>query len=106
MSRGESVYCLGSRFDTGSIEDAVCNILAETRGCFKYVVTLNVHHRVRLLEDPATMQPALRAGAAFVLRLPRAEPPGLVQRSVSARHYRQLSPTVIEAALGPRLSPR
>src|SRR5262249_36965672 len=78
----------------------------ETRGCFKYVVTLNVHHRVRLLEDPATMQPALRAGAAFVLRLPRAEPPGLVQRSVSARHYRQLSPTVIEAALGPRLSPR
>jgi len=31
---------------------------------------------------------------------------GLVQRAVSARHYRQLSPTVIEAALGPRLSPR
>jgi exopolysaccharide biosynthesis WecB/TagA/CpsF family protein len=51
------VYFLGSRFDTGSIEDAVTNILAETRGCFKYVVTPNVHHMVRLLDDPATMQP-------------------------------------------------
>ncbi len=57
MSRGESVYFLGSRFDSGSIEEAVCDILAETRGCFKYVVTPNVHHMVRLLEDPATMQP-------------------------------------------------
>ncbi len=57
MSRRESVYFLGSRFDTGSIEEAVCNILAETRGSFKYVVTPNVHHMVRLLEDPATMQP-------------------------------------------------
>jgi N-acetylglucosaminyldiphosphoundecaprenol N-acetyl-beta-D-mannosaminyltransferase len=57
MSRGESVYFLGSRFNTGSIEEAVCNILAETRGCFKYVVTPNVHHMVRLLEDPATMEP-------------------------------------------------
>jgi len=57
MSIGESVYFLGSRFDTGSIEEAVCNILAETRGGFKYVVTPNVHHMVRLLEDPATMQP-------------------------------------------------
>ena len=51
------VYFLGSRFDTGSIEEATCNILAETRGCFKYVVTPNVYHMVRLLEDPATMQP-------------------------------------------------
>ena len=57
MSRRESVYFLGCRFDTGSIEEAVCNILAEVRGCFKYVVTPNVHHMVRLLEDPATMQP-------------------------------------------------
>src|SRR5713101_63729 len=57
MSIGESVYFLGSRFDTGSIEEAVCNILAETRGGFKYVVTPNVHHMVRLLEDPAAMQP-------------------------------------------------
>jgi exopolysaccharide biosynthesis WecB/TagA/CpsF family protein len=57
MSRGESVYFLGSRFDTGSIEEAVCNILAETRARFKYVVTPNVQHMVRFLEDPATMQP-------------------------------------------------
>src|SRR5258707_5470135 len=66
MSRGESVYFLGSRFDAGSIEEAVCNILAETRGCFKYVVTPNVHHMVRLLEDPATMRPLYeRAWRAF-----------------------------------------
>jgi N-acetylglucosaminyldiphosphoundecaprenol N-acetyl-beta-D-mannosaminyltransferase len=57
MSRGKSAYFLGSRFDTGSIDDAVCNILAEKGGCFKYVVTPNVHHMVRLLEDPTTVQP-------------------------------------------------
>jgi len=57
MSIGESVYFLGSRFDTGSVEEAVSNILAETRGGFKYVVTPNVHHMVSLLEDPAIMQP-------------------------------------------------
>ncbi len=57
MSTGESAYFLGSRFDTGSIEEAVCNILAETHGRFRYVVTPNVHHMVKLLEDPATMRP-------------------------------------------------
>jgi len=57
MSAGERVYFLGTRFDTGSIEEAVCNILDATRGGFKYVVTPNVHHMVRLLEDPSTMQP-------------------------------------------------
>jgi N-acetylglucosaminyldiphosphoundecaprenol N-acetyl-beta-D-mannosaminyltransferase len=57
MASGESIYFAGSRFDTGSIEDAVRIILAETRGDFKYVVTPNVHHMVRLLEDPATMRP-------------------------------------------------
>jgi exopolysaccharide biosynthesis WecB/TagA/CpsF family protein len=62
----ESVYFLGCRFDTGSIEDAVCNILSETRGGFKYVVTPNVHHLVRLLEDPTTMQPLYeRASRVF-----------------------------------------
>ena len=57
MSRGEGVYFLGCRFDTGSIEDALHNIFAETGGCFKYVVTPNVHHMVKLLEDSATIQP-------------------------------------------------
>ena len=57
MSRGESVYYLGCRFDTGSIEEVTRDILTETRACFKYVVTPNVHHMVRLLEDAATMQP-------------------------------------------------
>jgi N-acetylglucosaminyldiphosphoundecaprenol N-acetyl-beta-D-mannosaminyltransferase len=57
MSTGESTYFLGSRFDTGSMEEASRNILAERHGHFKYVVTPNVHHMVRLFEDPATMQP-------------------------------------------------
>jgi N-acetylglucosaminyldiphosphoundecaprenol N-acetyl-beta-D-mannosaminyltransferase len=54
---GESVYFLGSRFDTGSIEEAARNILAEVHGTFRYVVTPNVHHFVKLLEDPARMKP-------------------------------------------------
>lgn len=53
----ESVYFLGSRFDCGSIAEAAENILAETGGRFKYVVTPNVLHMVRFLEDPGTMQP-------------------------------------------------
>jgi N-acetylglucosaminyldiphosphoundecaprenol N-acetyl-beta-D-mannosaminyltransferase len=57
MSTKKSVYYLGSRFDTASIEEAVCDILAGTRGIFKYVVTPNVHHMVKLLENPAIMQP-------------------------------------------------
>ena len=58
LSRGQSVYYLGYRFDTGSLEGIVCDILSETRACFKYVVTPNVHHMVRLLEDADIMQPA------------------------------------------------
>jgi exopolysaccharide biosynthesis WecB/TagA/CpsF family protein len=38
------------------MEEAVSDILAEPSGPFKYAVTPNVHHMVRLLEDPATMQ--------------------------------------------------
>jgi exopolysaccharide biosynthesis WecB/TagA/CpsF family protein len=57
MSTGEGVYFLGSRFDTGSIEEVACNILSEMHGRFRYVVTPNVHHIVKLLEDPARMQP-------------------------------------------------
>ncbi len=57
MSTAEGLYFLGSRFDTGSIEEAVCGILAEVHGEFKYVVTPNVHHMVKILDDPATMQP-------------------------------------------------
>src|SRR6516165_11020585 len=57
MSRIRSIHFLGCRFDIASIEEAVCDILAAIGGPFKYVVTPNVHHMVRLLEDPATMQP-------------------------------------------------
>src|SRR5215469_8801091 len=65
MSRRASVKFLGLRFDTGSIEEAVCGILAETHGCFKYVVTPNVHHMVRLLENPALRPVYERAWRVF-----------------------------------------
>jgi exopolysaccharide biosynthesis WecB/TagA/CpsF family protein len=57
MSKVRSSYFLGCRFDIASIDEAVRDILAETGAPFRYVVTPNVHHMVRLLEDPATMQP-------------------------------------------------
>jgi N-acetylglucosaminyldiphosphoundecaprenol N-acetyl-beta-D-mannosaminyltransferase len=74
MSKREGVYFLGTRFDAGSIEEAVSDILAEPQGHFKYVVTPNVHHLVKIDDDPATMQPILeRAWRVFcdsrVLRL-------------------------------------
>jgi N-acetylglucosaminyldiphosphoundecaprenol N-acetyl-beta-D-mannosaminyltransferase len=57
MTREESVYFLGLRFDTGSIEEAACDILAANQESFKYIATPNVHHMVRLLEDPIALQP-------------------------------------------------
>ena len=57
MSATEGVYFLGLRFDTGSIDEAVCSILTETPGGFKYVVTPNVHHMVKMLDTPGAMQP-------------------------------------------------
>lgn len=56
-SEEQNVYFLGCRFDIGSVEQAVCEILAETGEKFKYVVTPNVHHIVSLLENPAIMEP-------------------------------------------------
>lgn len=57
LSTVESAYFLGFRFDTGPLEEAACDILTETHGRFRYVVTPNVHHIVRVFEDPATMRP-------------------------------------------------
>jgi N-acetylglucosaminyldiphosphoundecaprenol N-acetyl-beta-D-mannosaminyltransferase len=57
MSLVEGSRFLGYRFYTGSTEDAVEEILAETGDRFKYLVTPNVHHMVRLLENPATLRP-------------------------------------------------
>jgi N-acetylglucosaminyldiphosphoundecaprenol N-acetyl-beta-D-mannosaminyltransferase len=53
----ERMCFLGLRFDTGSMETATRDILTEAGGRFRYVVTPNVHHMVRLLEDPATLRP-------------------------------------------------
>ena len=53
----ESVCFLGLRFDTGSIEQAACDILAEVHERFRYIVTPNVHHMVRMLEEPGTLRP-------------------------------------------------
>lgn len=57
MSATESLYFLGIRFDAGSVEDAARSILAEMHGDFKYVVTPNVQHMVKLLDDPEALQP-------------------------------------------------
>jgi len=57
VSASEGLYFLGFRFDAGSIEEAVCGIVAEGHGDFKYVVTPNVHHVVKMQDDPSTMQP-------------------------------------------------
>ena len=65
MSIRESIYFLGTRFDIGSTEEAVCNILAATHGSFKYVVTPNVYHVVRLLEDPSLQPLYERAWRVF-----------------------------------------
>jgi N-acetylglucosaminyldiphosphoundecaprenol N-acetyl-beta-D-mannosaminyltransferase len=53
----ESTYYLGTRFDMGSTEEAICNILAATQENFQYVVFVNVQCMVRLLEESADMQP-------------------------------------------------
>lgn len=60
MPVGETVNFLGCNFDIGSLEEISSSILAEAHGRFKYVVTPNVHHMVRLLENPGTMQPLYR----------------------------------------------
>jgi len=53
----EGTYFLGTRFDIGSTEEAIHDILAATQGSFRYVVFPNVQCMVRLLEDPTTMRP-------------------------------------------------
>jgi N-acetylglucosaminyldiphosphoundecaprenol N-acetyl-beta-D-mannosaminyltransferase len=57
MATTEGVYFLGCRFDSEFIEEAVSSILVETNRAFKYVVTPNVHHIVKMHEDPATTRP-------------------------------------------------
>jgi N-acetylglucosaminyldiphosphoundecaprenol N-acetyl-beta-D-mannosaminyltransferase len=57
MRAERSVYFLGVRFDGGSIDEAMNDILAAAPGRFKYVVTPNVQHMVRILDDPAAMHP-------------------------------------------------
>jgi len=58
MSVAKGTYFLGLRFDSASVESAICDILAETDGRFKYVVTPNVHNMVQLLENPTTLWPS------------------------------------------------
>lgn len=53
----EGTYYLGLRFYSGPSERALREILNETAGRFKYVVTPNVHHMVRLLDDRGTLWP-------------------------------------------------
>jgi N-acetylglucosaminyldiphosphoundecaprenol N-acetyl-beta-D-mannosaminyltransferase len=57
MPEAQSVRFLGCRFDTKSFDEAVHSILSDAQGAFKYVVTPNVHHLVKMQDDPAVMQP-------------------------------------------------
>lgn len=57
MTATQEVYFLDSRFDAGSIEDAVQRIIAERDGPFKYVVTPNVHNIVTMHDDGGAMIP-------------------------------------------------
>jgi N-acetylglucosaminyldiphosphoundecaprenol N-acetyl-beta-D-mannosaminyltransferase len=57
MSVRDSVNFLGYRFYSGSVEEAVCDILGEKHEGFKYVVTPNVYHMVKLLENPSGLRP-------------------------------------------------
>jgi N-acetylglucosaminyldiphosphoundecaprenol N-acetyl-beta-D-mannosaminyltransferase len=64
--QGNTLTFLGCRFRTASMEEAVRGILNEPRGAFKYVVTPNVHHIVKMHDDPAMMQPLYeRAWSVF-----------------------------------------
>lgn len=53
----EGTHFLSFRFDAGSIDQALSDILAATGERFRYVVTPNVQHMVRLLEGPAALRP-------------------------------------------------
>jgi N-acetylglucosaminyldiphosphoundecaprenol N-acetyl-beta-D-mannosaminyltransferase len=57
MPAAETVCFLGCHFDTRSIDEATCSILNAKPEHFKYVVTPNVHHMVKILEDPENMLP-------------------------------------------------
>jgi N-acetylglucosaminyldiphosphoundecaprenol N-acetyl-beta-D-mannosaminyltransferase len=57
MQPEEYEYFLGCRFDTEQIDDAVDSIIEEIGGPFKYVVTPNVHHMVKMHDNPELMRP-------------------------------------------------
>ena len=53
----EKVNFLGLGFDTGSIDEAVCDVFEHMHETFRYIVTPNVHHMARMLEDPVRLRP-------------------------------------------------
>lgn len=57
MSEPRSASFLGLRFHLLDRQAAAADILANTGSPFKYVVTPNVQHMVRLLENPASVKP-------------------------------------------------
>lgn len=57
MSEPQGATFLGLRFHLLTLNDAASDILANTDGPFKYVVTPNVQHMVRLLDDPVDAKP-------------------------------------------------
>ena len=57
MSEPQGATFLGIRFHAMSIDEASADILAQADRPFRYVVTPNVHHMVRLLDERTGMYP-------------------------------------------------
>lgn len=60
MSAQSCVFFLGTRFDTpGTVDDAAQTILSAAHSEFRYVVTPNVLHMVRMHDNPEAMLPLI-----------------------------------------------
>jgi len=57
MSEPQGTAFLGLRFDVVTLDEIATDILANTDGPFKYVVTPNVQHMVAMLEPGANLKP-------------------------------------------------
>src|SRR5215467_12084974 len=61
MLKEEKIHFLGRCFDSRPMDSAVREILAETNAPFRYVVTPNVQHLVKLHNEAAALRPVYDA---------------------------------------------
>jgi len=61
MLKEEKIHFLGRCFDSRPMDSAVREILAETNAPFRYVVTPNVQHLVKLHDEATALQPVYDA---------------------------------------------